>query len=90
MAHFYGRLKPGDKSETTRCGTKDDGLTASASGWQVGGEVQMYEFDRHDVAELYVTTGSSPKGGKKLIARAVYHHDTGELTVVVEKGPVTL
>jgi len=58
MAHFYGTLI-GNRGETTRCGTSSSGLSAKASGWDIGGTVNINNTGDSDLVEFSVTKGSN-------------------------------
>lgn len=68
MAHFYSRIQ-GNKGEATRCGSKASGIRAVATGWDIGGivEVSYSEYIKTDVVKLYHTDGSNGKT-RKLVA----------------------
>jgi len=60
MAHFYITAK-GSRGETSRCGTKNSGMTAHARGWSKGVEVCLtYNSETgEDVITIYKTGGSN-------------------------------
>ena len=56
MSHFYGKLQGSARSEATRCGTKDSGLTAWVASWRgaVRSEVYLRESDGVDCVRVSV------------------------------------
>ena len=58
MSHFYGNMQ-GSREETTRCGTKQSGLTAHVRGWDIGVSVTILQIDGKDVVKVYKTGGSN-------------------------------
>ena len=64
MSHFYGDLQ-GNRGSTTRCGTKEGGLTAHVRGWDVGVRVECRYDEKlgRDVISVYQTSGSNGKHG---------------------------
>lgn len=44
MAHFYGTIE-GDRGQSTRCGTKNSGLTVHAASWSGAIRVMVYQDD---------------------------------------------
>jgi hypothetical protein len=60
MAHFYGTVQ-GHRGEASRLGSKASGISATASGWNIGGEIRaVYDEQlKTDVVRLYVTHGSN-------------------------------
>ncbi len=70
MAHFRGTVQ-GGRGECSRLGTKNSGLTTTANGWNIGGEVTVI-YDEAlgcDVVSLRITSGSGGKFGSKLLGR---------------------
>lgn len=59
MSHFYLRMQPGRGREVTRRAHKAEGATATATGWHIGGVVEIDHIDGHDVVTFYVTDGSA-------------------------------
>lgn len=60
MAHFYAKAQ-GNKGPTSRCGTKSSGITATATGWDIGATISI-KYDKTletDVLTLYLTDGTS-------------------------------
>ena len=68
MAHFYGTTQ-GNRGMTSRIGQKSSGIISTASGWDIGGivEVSYSEHIKTDVVKLYHTNGSNGKT-RKLVA----------------------
>ncbi|AKF14631.1 hypothetical protein AVJ28_gp62 [Mycobacterium phage Baee] len=67
MAHFYGTVQ-GQRGEASRLGSKNSGLDASASGWDVGCRVTISYEGGRDVVRVWRTTGSNGHGPAKLVA----------------------
>jgi len=68
MSHFYGTVQ-GHRGEATRCGAKSSGLTSTANGWDIGGEVEV-KFStalQTDIVYFYRTKGSN-YGDRALVA----------------------
>jgi hypothetical protein len=61
MAHFYGSMAGSAKTEATRCGTKNSGISAHVRGWHSG----VMAFGMHDSVsgndhfEVRMSKGSS-------------------------------
>ena len=71
MARFIGYLK-GARGEVSRLGTPSSGITATAQGWNIGGEVTVsVDQDGNDVVEFVLTTGSNDRGFKTIVAQYV-------------------
>ena len=66
MARYRGTVR-GMRDEVSRLGTKYSGLRTTANGWGVGVEVTLTEVNGDAVAEVWLTSGSSPSGKKKYI-----------------------
>lgn len=69
MSHFYSRIH-GNKGPATRCGTKSSGITAMATGWDIGGIVEA-EYNSElqtDTISFYHTQGSNKTNSRKLVA----------------------
>lgn len=60
MAHFRGTVQ-GNRSETSRLGTKSSGLESHLNGWDLGVSVFLdYSIeDARDIATIKITRGSS-------------------------------
>ncbi|MHB8098117.1 MAG: hypothetical protein ACYDD5_00830 [Sulfuricurvum sp.] len=68
MSHYYSRIQ-GHRGEATRCGTKSSGITATATGWDIGGDIDV-KFSpqlQTDIVYLY-RTGGSNKRTRTLVA----------------------
>ena len=65
MAHFYGEIQ-GSRGATTRCGTKNSGMTCHVRGWDIGVKLQVSHKDGQDYIEVRVTSGSNEKTPDKL------------------------
>ena len=61
MSHFYASAT-GNRSTTTRTGTKASGITAHARGWDIGGEVACRNTSKGDHVDIGVTCGSNSNG----------------------------
>jgi hypothetical protein len=59
MSRFYGSMQ-GNRSETTRQGSKNSGIEAHIRGWDIGIEVRCYvdDYDK-DVCVVNLTGGSN-------------------------------
>lgn len=67
MSHFYGRLQ-GARGLATRCGTKDSGMRAEATGWSIGGIVTAFvDVNGDDVINIAITRGTN----NRTVARAL-------------------
>lgn len=58
MSHFYGNIQ-GAKGETTRCGSKNSGMTAHIRGWDVGVYVSIGHINGKDLISVFKTGGSN-------------------------------
>ena len=88
MAHFYGTTQ-GHRGEATRCGTKNSGLTATANGWDIGGEISV-SYSTHlqtDIVTFYTTTGSNTKRNRIM---SFYVDKDGKLAILDTKYPELL
>lgn len=67
MAHFYGTLSGSGRTESTRCGHKSTGLTATANGWDIGGKIELHynPITQQNEVSFYITSGSN-KNSRKL------------------------
>lgn len=86
MAHFYGTCNGRAKTYATRCGTKSSGLVSTASGWDIGGhiEVNYNKETDSDVVSLYITRGSSGHSRLKLASITLVN---GKLTMLDTQFP---
>jgi hypothetical protein len=70
MAHFYGIIDSHGRSKTdaTRQGSKDRGMSGYVSGWDIGGKVVVgYNSETElDWCEIYATGGSNKTHGPQL------------------------
>ena len=80
MAHFRAEIK-GGRGSASRPGHKTTGIKGHTYGWSSGIRVEgRYDEDLEcDVFVLYQTTGSSLRGGDKMIGKLV-----GEKFVAME------
>lgn len=89
MAHFYTTAQ-GNHGETSRCGSKASGATATVSGWDIGGTVDAYYSHAlgTDVISFTITHGSNRgNSGKRVISFAKVD---GELKVIDTDYPEIL
>ena len=61
MSRFYGTLNAG-RATATKCGHPADGISATARGWDIGGEVSMRAAGDTDTVHLEVIPGSNDAG----------------------------
>jgi hypothetical protein len=89
MAHFYATCQ-GNRGETSRTGSKSSGITATASGWGIGGSIYLrYDPDLNtDVISLEVTHGSNRRSSSKHVI--TFAKINGELTVLETDYPELL
>ena len=69
MAQFYASIQ-GNRSEATRMGNKNSGITGHIRGWNVGGQVIMEHVNEQDICFIYATGGSN-SGKRILVARII-------------------
>ncbi len=62
MAHYRGTVI-GNRSETSRLGSKSSGLIVRANGWNIGGEIELNEIDGIDYVTFRLTSGSNNHKG---------------------------
>ena len=85
MSHFYSHIR-GNKGPATRCGTKSSGITATATGWDIGGIVST-SFNQQlqtDVVTFTLTTGSNGHSSRSIASFAVVN---GQLTLLNSTYP---
>jgi hypothetical protein len=78
MAHFLGGTR-GNRSSTSRLGTKQSGIASHAQGWDIGGDVSVW-YDKkndRDIVTVTITHGSNGNGMNLFIGR--YYLDDGEI-----------
>jgi hypothetical protein len=56
MAHFYGILK-GSRGETTRCGTRPSGISATVKSWNSALHVTLSDRDGVDQYSIRIEDG---------------------------------
>jgi hypothetical protein len=70
MAHFYGIIDSHGRSKTdaTRQGSKDRGMSGYVSGWDIGGKIVLGHSSLTDLdwCDIYATGGSNSTSGPKL------------------------
>jgi hypothetical protein len=71
MAHFYGSIRGKAKTQGTRCGTKNGGMSAHIRGWRIGARVELRHVDGKDVVQVFATNGSASTGDDELLATLV-------------------
>ena len=71
MAHFIGKVYGRSTGSASRLGTKDSGISASVSGWNLGATVRGFVFDGVDSVSIVLTAGSNAPG---------WSHDIGVFT----------
>jgi hypothetical protein len=95
MARFYGTLNAG-RSTATKCGHPADGISATARGWDIGGEVSMRAKGDTDTVHLEVTPGSNGAGHRlhvgtfELVDRGVYRCTGGALLALIDAAAAAL
>jgi hypothetical protein len=74
MAHFYGTIDSHGRSKTdaTRQGSKDRGMSGYVSGWDIGGKIVVGHNSNTDLdwCEIYATGGSNG-GSEYPLARLI-------------------
>jgi len=90
MSHFYGTLQ-GNRGETTRCGTKNSGITIYAAGW--GGAIRVDvshdERDDTDSYEVYLVPWHSSGGQSRHLAGGVLS-SRGETKALITRNECVL
>lgn len=71
MAHFYGMVRGKAKTEGTREGSEDSGLTTIAASWEGSVKVNLYE--RNGIDYAYVTIGPHMGGGGRANTQVLYN-----------------
>ena len=85
MSHYYSSIQ-GHRGEATRCGTRSSGITANATGWDIGGTVSM-RYDpllSTDVVTFTLTGGSNGRTTRKVASFAIVN---GSLQLVSTNYP---
>lgn len=85
MSHFYSSIR-GNRGPATRCGSKASGITAEATGWDIGGVV-CTTFNpqlQTDVVTFSLTTGSNGKSDRTIASFAIVN---GQLTLLNSTYP---
>jgi putative ubiquitin-RnfH superfamily antitoxin RatB of RatAB toxin-antitoxin module len=67
MAHFYGKMK-GARGATSRCGTKNSGMTVDVGGWNIGVRVVLTHVEGADRVEIYRKTSAIDPNGVRVYA----------------------
>jgi len=87
MSRFYGEVWGSAKSSATRTGGKD-GVTAHVRGWDIGGKVDVFDRDGHDVVTLQLTGGSNDPSLKETPwIEIVRDPKTGLTEITCRPGP---
>ena len=60
MSLFYGSLKGQAKTEATRRGTADSGVSAHVRGWKSGIKISVEELRGKPSYRIELTSGSTP------------------------------
>ncbi len=71
MAQFYATITGQAKTNATRRGSKNSGLTAHVRGWNLGVQVVCRHENGRDVFHVYRTNGSNDTSLVKQIVRLV-------------------
>jgi len=68
MAHFIGNLQ-GNRGKTSRLGSKESGMDATARGWNIGGLISVFynEDKKIDVIRFILDGGSNGGQSSKVI-----------------------
>ena len=61
MATFYGMVR-GNRSEATRCGTADSGISASVQSYRGSVSMWLRYLDDEPTVDVYISDGSSAFG----------------------------
>ena len=68
MARFIGKVDAGNGRVVSRLGNTKDGLTVTASGHELGVQVDAIATSKNeDVFFIYLTSGNNPAGSRKRI-----------------------
>ena len=78
MAHFIGRTK-GQRSATSRLGSKQSGIVSEANGWSIGGTVSVVWNDTEKRNEVHAEITHGSNGGGYSLNLGVYYLDDGEI-----------
>lgn len=64
MSHYYGRVVGSARTDATRRGFKNSGISARADSWSVGGKVSIRwcPIKQTDIVTVYHTQGSRSSG----------------------------
>ena len=76
MSHFY-LSGQGSRGETTRCGTKNSGISGHIRGWRAGVRVEGNSRGDNDEFLVYKTGGSNGYGESEYIGKVV-EDDSGK------------
>lgn len=68
MAHFIG-FACGNRGEASRLGSKDSGMDARASGWNIGGRVIARHDEGKDNITFLIDGGSNGHGNSSSFAQ---------------------
>lgn len=82
MAHFYTGISGQSRTEATRIGSKNSGITAFTNGWNSGVKIYgIYDAEKDlDIFHIYATHGSN-KSGSSLYLGSVYRDkETNQIT----------
>ena len=70
MARFRGKVQ-GTRGEASRLGTAATGVTSTADGWHIGGEVEISDDNDRDAVEFTLSGGSNTRNSPRMVARYV-------------------
>ena len=68
MSRFYGTVNGNARTQASRRGTADSGVTSEARGWDVGAKIEARDAAGVDVIEVYATHGSNGHGSEVHVA----------------------
>jgi hypothetical protein len=72
MAHFYGSMAGSARTEATRCGTKNSGISAHVRGWDTGIMSDGVWANDREVYSVTLTGGSHDSRRPIQLASVVY------------------
>jgi len=85
MAHFYASIR-GNRSEATRTGSKDSGISGHVRGWDIGARVScMTDGNGRDIVSVTITRGSNGCGHDRFVGNFYIDPGTGEIARVGEE-----
>lgn len=90
MAHFIGVVSGRAKTEASRLGSKESGISGHIRGWDQGGRV-VCEYNKTldmDLITIYATTGSNGAGSSQVVAKT--NTDTGKVEPVIHDEALSI